>query len=189
MNRPKAWPYLLALALVANLALAAGPRASEAHACSCAGAPTGEEALRTYDAVFSGKVVGVAEDELTPGVGPSLGKIVFDAERTWKGVSAGPISFYGYGDEVSCGIPFEKGSGYLVYAYRTDKGTESYLETGLCEGTELLSTAPEDLAELGPPADVLPDTGGPATPLRLATGAAVSLAAAAVAFLLAVRRD
>jgi hypothetical protein len=42
----KAFPYLLILALLGNLVLAAGPYAAGAHACSCVGTGSTEEALR-----------------------------------------------------------------------------------------------------------------------------------------------
>jgi len=57
----KACPYLLILALLGILVLAAGPYAGGAHACSCAGSGSTEEALRRSTAVFSGEVVEIGE--------------------------------------------------------------------------------------------------------------------------------
>jgi hypothetical protein len=42
----KAFTYLLILALLGNLVLAAGPYAAGAHVCSCVGTGSTEEALR-----------------------------------------------------------------------------------------------------------------------------------------------
>ena len=57
----KACPYLLILALLGILVLAAGPYAGGAYACSCAGSGSTEEALRRSTAVFSGEVVEIGE--------------------------------------------------------------------------------------------------------------------------------
>ncbi len=60
----KAFPYLLILTLLGNLVLAAGPYAAGAHACSCAGTGSTEEALRRATAVFSGEVLEVEEPSM-----------------------------------------------------------------------------------------------------------------------------
>ena len=56
----KAFPHLLILVLLGNnLVLAAGSYAGRAHACSCAGTGSTEEALQRATAVFSGEVKGI----------------------------------------------------------------------------------------------------------------------------------
>lgn len=150
---------LLALALAANLSLAGGPGAGGASACSCAGVSSVEEQLRTSDAVFSGEAVNIDEKDFSPGVGPALGKVVFDVNKSWKGVAGDSEVVYGQGPEASCGIEFERGKTYLVFAYRGSEGREAVFQTDICTQTRELSS---EIATrmLGPPDTTLPDTGG-----------------------------
>lgn len=126
------------------------------------------------------------------------GGVEFRVDESWKGVPGDSAVVYGQsptyygeletGDFVtlnSCSYSFEKGKSYLVYASRYEDG----FQAGVCSGTTALAGAGEDLRILGPSSEQLTDTGGPVTPLRLATAAAVSLAAAVAALLVAVRRD
>ncbi len=150
----------LVVALAVNLVLASTLHVREARACSCAGSLAPERELRTSDAVFSGEVVSIEGDRLAPGLGPPLGRVTFDAKESWKGVSEKSVVVYGHGDEVSCGIDFEKGEQYLVYAYRSNDGPGDHLETSYCDATKLMSEAEADLRVLGSPTGTLPDTGG-----------------------------
>lgn len=187
---------LLSATLIATLLLLGGPYAGTAYACSCASVSGVEEGLRAADAVFSGEMVRGGIEDPDPEDGVMLGGIEFQVIESWKGVSGESAVVYGQdtayygeleeGDTVvvsSCAYPFEEGRSYLIYASRYEDG----FQVGGCDRTTSLAGAEKDLRVLGPPAaDALPDTGGPATPLRLTTAAAVSLAAAAL--LLAVRR-
>ena len=113
----KACTYLSILALLGNLVLAAGPYAGEAHACSCAGTGSTEEALRRSTAVFSGEVVEVegpsmGQVEPTDLGMPLLGPVTFDVKAAWKGVSGESVVVHGQGPGVSCGLDFERGETY-----------------------------------------------------------------------------
>lgn len=160
----RAFPYLLILALLGNLVLAAGPHAGEAHACSCAGTGSTEEALRRSTAVFSGEVVEVEEPSMEqveptdPGM-PFLGPVTFDVKAAWKGVSGDSVVVHGQGPAPSCGLDFERGETYLIFAGGTGRGGDGPLETGLCSATRQTS---EETARnmLGPPPETLPETGG-----------------------------
>ena len=147
----------LIFALAVNLLLAGTSNLRNAHACSCISVPL-EEHLRTSDAVFSGEVVGIDENDLPPGAGPQLGKVTFDVSDVWKGASEEPVAVYGQGPEASCGIDFEEGESYLVYAYRSNGDGIKPLQTDLCNATKPLAAAKRDLRVLGPP--TLPGTGG-----------------------------
>ena len=147
----------LIFALAVNLLLAGTSNLRNAHACSCASVPL-EEYLRTSDAVFSGEVVGIDANDLSRGPWPQLGKVTFNVSDVWKGVSEEPVAVYGQGPEASCGIDFEKGESYLVYAYRSNE--DGPLETDLCNATKPLAAAERDLGVLGPPGTSLPGTGG-----------------------------
>ena len=155
----KAFPYLLILALLGNLVLAAGPYAGGAHACSCAGPGSTEEALRRATAVFSGEVVEVEEPSMEqveptdPGM-PLLGPVTFDVKAAWKGVSGDSVVVHGQGPAPSCGLDFERDETYLVFAGGTGRDGGGPLQTGLCSATRPTS---EETARnmLG-----LPETGG-----------------------------
>jgi hypothetical protein len=151
----------LMLALAANLVLLGGVSVRSAHACSCAGGASLEKQIRMSDAVFSGEVENIEPDERAPGSGPpSLGRVTFDAKEVWKGGTEEPIEVYGYGDEVTCGIEFERGESYLVYAYRSNGNEDNLLETDFCGPTKPLENADGDLRVLGSQDVPIPDTGG-----------------------------
>jgi hypothetical protein len=169
---------LLAVALVANLFVAAF-LAPSAHACSCASVSP-ERQIKTSDAVFSGEVMETEEGGLVSpsDTGPPLGPVTLDVKDAWKGASENSIVVYGYGLEASCGIEFERGESYLVYAHRSNGEASKPLETSLCEGTKPMSDAGADLRVLGSPTTELPDTGGRA--FQPGNGASFSVAVVAI---------
>lgn len=186
MALPRGWVWFLTVALVVNTLLLGGPQAGEAYACSCAETRSVEETLEKSAAVFSGEVVKAEEAPPEPPDGDDpflgLGPVTFEVEETWKGSSEDSVTVYGQGPEASCGIDFEKGETYLVYAYRSggDLGTD------FCGRTKPLSFAGSDVSELNAARGSLPDTGGPRVPSPLrativAGGAGMLLAAAAIA--------
>ena len=189
MTLPQRRVWFLFAALVANFSLAGGPQAGEAYACSCAETRDVGETFERSDAVFSGKVVKIDEeppDEVGPF--PFLGPVTFEVEEAWKGASESDVVVYGQGPAVSCGINFEKGGTYLVYAHRTD----GRLATDYCGRTKPLSFAGTDVSELNASRGSLPDNGGPgASPLEAAMAAAavLSLLAAAAVVPRGSRRD
>jgi hypothetical protein len=176
---------LLAAALVVNLFVAGVLNTRSAYACSCVGASTVEESLRTSDAVFSGEVVGLGAEDPQPRDGTPLGGVEFRVKESWKGVSDSSVIIYGQGEgyfgevgeEVvinSCAVTFEQDESYLVYAYRGGENASGPLGTDICTATKPLSDAGADLRALGPPTTGLPDTGGPAPLSR--SGASSSVA-------------
>jgi hypothetical protein len=180
------------LALVMSLLLVTldvGP----AYACSCAETRSVGETLEKSSAAFSGKVTQVKEfSPESPAAGDALlglGPVTFKIQEAWKGVSGNSVVVYGQGPGASCGIDFERGETYLVYAYRTggDLGTD------FCGRTKPLSFAGSDVSALNASRGSLPDTGGPriSAPLQVATaaGAAAALIAAAALAARGPRRD
>ncbi len=170
----------LIFALAVNLLVAGTSNLRNAHACSCVSVPL-EKHLRTSDAVFSGEVVGIDENDLSPGPGPRLGKVTFDVSDVWKGVSKESVAVYGQGPEATCGIDFEEGESYLVYAYRSNGDGANLLQTDLCNETKPLEAAERDLRVLGPPDAALPGTGGYILPIGDVTTATFALLALASA--------
>ena len=151
----------LSTALLVNLVLASTLRVGEASACSCVGVSKPEEQLRSSDAVFWGEAVSVEELDPTSSAPPFLGPVTFDVKEVWKGVSGERVVVHGQGMEASCGLDFDKGKTYLVFAYHVGKGQDGPLETDLCTATSALADVEAAPAVIGPPTDELPDTGGP----------------------------
>ena len=151
----------LAAALVVNLVLASTLHVREARACSCAGGFSVQEELRDSDAVFWGEAVGVEEQGSTSSTPPFLGPVTFEVRGSWKGASQEQVVVHGQGHEASCGLDFDEGETYLVFAYHVGKGGDGPLETGLCTSTTALSDVEAAPEALGPPTGQLPDTGGP----------------------------
>ncbi len=159
MTRMRTGLFLLALLLGFSL-VAAGAR--PAYACSCAGSST-EEQFRRSDAVFAGEVVEVGKfpmeqaGPMDPGM-PYLAPVSFDVKAAWKGVAGDSVVVHGQGPGPSCGLDFERGETYLVFAGR---GENDVLQTGLCSSTRQ-SSVETARNMFGPPAGTLPETGGPA---------------------------
>ena len=165
MKKPTGLMPALALVLVANLLLAATFGAQPAYACSCTSAPL-EKRLKNAEAVFAGVAVDVGEMETgedlrefaySPPPPPRFGLVTLDVEESWKGASEEPLVVRGHGHGASCGIEFQKGERYLVFAY-SGREVDASLQTGLCSGTELISSskAERDLQALGPALLTLP---------------------------------
>jgi hypothetical protein len=179
---PRRRVRFLAVALVVNSLLLGGPRADEAHACTCAETRGVEETFERSSAVFSGKATKV--EEFSPGSPETgdallgLGPVTFEVQEAWKGASGDSVVVYGQGPGVSCGLDFERGETYLVYAYRIDGD----LGTDYCGRTKPLSYAGSDVSELNDSRGSLPETGGPRIPapvqVTIAFGAAAALLAA-----------
>lgn len=114
-----------------------------AYACSCALLDTSKK-LEQSSAVFQGKVVSRGgTQKFQHGV---LRKYSLEIDQAWKGVDTKKLTLYSYdGASASCGYSFDVNQTYLVYAYMG----EGRLQTNLCSGNQLLSSAGEDLKVLG----------------------------------------
>ncbi len=154
----------LLMALVMTVLLAATFNVHAAYACSCAGPWSTEESFRKADAVFSGEVADIGRLPAQPDGSttlrmPYLNPVNFEVGEAWKGVSRNPVVVHGQGPEASCGIDFDEGEMYLVFAYHSREAENSPLQTDFCGATE--QTDVETARQmLGPPTDSLPETGG-----------------------------
>lgn len=110
-----------------------------ADACSCMRPPAPLTALEQATAVFAGKVTSINQTEAY-----NL-QITFQVSQTWKGEAEKTLVVDTPLNSAMCGIYFEIGEKYLVYAY----GDENQLSTNLCSRTKLTSQAEEDLLMLG----------------------------------------
>ncbi len=143
---------LLSLVLtISMLTIETGP----AYACSCVIPGPPDEELANSSAVFSGKVVNLAEP--FSGFGPVSSadpiKVTFQVDKVWKGSVSQTTTISTARSSASCGYTFEKGGEYIVYAY----GTENDLSVSLCSRTQPLDTAQDDLAVLGVGTEPLAD--------------------------------
>ncbi len=139
---------------------------SSAFACLCDGVPTVAEELKGATAIFSGKYVSA---EYKKGIVNELRKMQeemdgkkieyevlvlrFQVEKWWKGDLSNEVILVtdqtrasdGTTSVGGCGLGFEKGKRYLIYAY----GNEKELGTNACTRTKSLKKAKNDLKQLG----------------------------------------
>lgn len=185
---------LLVIALVAtSIVFAPG----SAFACSCAEPLTDAQAEKDSDAVFAGTVEGY---EITKPIGgeyePAIDDVRHALEVEWtlavdtfiKGVPAEEVALTTSGQGAACGLQFEEGKRYLVFAYE-DESDDGGLSTNSCTSTRSIDpdkhipgTPIEELAlpEV-PPADMPQPTENPWPPI-------VTLALGVVAAVLIGRR-
>ncbi|WP_237899228.1 hypothetical protein [Brevibacillus brevis] len=124
-----------------------------ASACSCARPPDPLTAKDQSAAVFTGKVLQVNERTdwlrwLPFWDKPERGgfDVIFEVQSTWKGVDQTQVQIVTSSLGGACGIPFQPGQEYLVYASYWELNE---LETNICTRTALKADAGEDLQVLG----------------------------------------
>jgi hypothetical protein len=134
---PSPWIDMRRL-FIATLLLLWLPAARPAEACTCRppGSPREERDLAA--AVFSGRVVHVVEVDY-------MYRVLLEVDRTWKGIDGNTVVVYTALNSAACGVSFERGQAYLVYALFND----DILHTHLCTRTARLEDADEDLDALG----------------------------------------
>ncbi len=135
-----------ALLLAPLLAVQLSAGAGRAHACECY-PETGTELLDKADAVFSGRVISVAE---------YWEPVVIEVDRVWKGAVASTASVHGF-DGTSCSYgPFVEGAAYLVYADVSP--SDGTLTTWACSGTARLESVEDALQALQKGREPAPET-------------------------------
>ena len=118
--------YLLAFAF---LFLLFG--AKSAFACSCAPRDNAtNEDFQKAAAVFTGKVLSVQrkKDSVT---------VKLAVQKYWKGKISNEIKITTASNSAACGVNFEVGKEYLVYASETN----GKLSTNICSRTTLIGAA------------------------------------------------
>jgi hypothetical protein len=135
-----------ALPLLLSAALSAAPCPPAAARCSCVPPGPPREALAQAEAVFAGRVVSVGEQRGGDPDQPYL-EVRIVPDRRWKGAAADTVTVRTPPNSAVCGVAFETGREYLVYA----EGGGG-LRVFLCSRTAALADAGEDLAALGAPA-------------------------------------
>jgi MYXO-CTERM domain-containing protein len=126
---------------------------SEAAACSCLRSAGAVEAARDSDAVFTAKLVTIADG---PQGGPHAMKtkvFTFEVTRTFKGQLDAKININTADNSAACGRAYgDPGSEWLIYARIDDEGQA---RDNLCSRTTALADASDDIAELEANADTL----------------------------------
>lgn len=146
---------IAAVSFMAFILVLVNPSAPSAHACSCMMPEPPQESLAKSEAVFSGKVTSVKSDTDMQQV------IAIDVTNIWKGVSSSKIAITTPRDSAACGVNFETGKEYLVYAYSDEDGS---LATNLCSRTHEITANDEDVKALGKGNPVETPTSTPVTP-------------------------
>lgn len=128
------------ISLLALLFLFVG--VESAQACSCVPPPPPSEAVAASDAVFLGKVIKTRRT----GSGINEGNLLatFRVRHIVKGDLQEDVVIETGPNSAACGVPFEKGKEYLVYASMQD----GQLRTHLCTRTALVESASTDIEEL-----------------------------------------
>jgi hypothetical protein len=126
--------------------------AERARACSCMemDVPT---AVERADAVFEGRVVEIVRGDPSQPV-----RVTLEVVQQWKGVDHERVVVETAADSAACGVAFEEGTSWLVYAQRAG----DVLRADLCSRTKRIEDAGEDRAQLGAgvvPVDVGEDDG------------------------------
>ncbi len=131
----------LTLFLIPLLFITATAQPRTASACSCLPPGSPQESMESSVAVFAGRVSSVMP-------APEYGNnVTFNVTQSWKGPTGADISVFTASDSAACGVNFETGKDYIVYASANeDDGT---LRASLCSRTHKLMVNDEDLAALG----------------------------------------
>ncbi len=138
--------------------------AGQALACSCVEPDSPTEELAKFDAVFVGTVFSVQHSydpegtSVTPDDRTTIG---FEVSTVWKGTVHETMYITTPPTGGSCGYTFVAGEEYIVYAYESHYGDDSYTAS-ICSRTALLSAAQADLDALGEGQAPQAGTKGPA---------------------------
>jgi hypothetical protein len=137
----------------------------DAFACLCGGT-TVQKSFREATAIFTGRLLrseyrkGIKsefEEMNTEFTGKKLDYevlvYVFEADKWWKGAGTREVVLIsdetrrsdGTGSVSDCGLAFEKGVDYLIYAY----GEGDEFGTGACALTKRVARAAKDFSILG----------------------------------------
>ena len=129
---------------------------SKAIACDCTG-PRGKAAVKASFVAFRGIVTKV--EYLDPDTAQSEPRIIvtFSVSRVWKGLVRSEVVLHTIYNKYSCaGFYFQKGKEYLVFAYPNEEDmakkfplAKKSLGTNICNGTNLIELAKDDLREIG----------------------------------------
>ena len=148
----------LLLALVGGLALSCLLPAA-ALACRCLPPPSPGFGMEKSDVVFVGKATNIetieADGWLYGSFKQMMGseqlyefetiRVTLEVTTPIKAADESPLIIETLASQEQCGIPFQTGKEYFVYAYRSPQGD---LKTDMCTRTATVAKAAEDIADL-----------------------------------------
>ena len=121
---------LLVTVFISSVVIAPSP----AFACTCIQitdqTPPTKERIAEYDAVFLGTVLERQADQNGP-------VYTFQVTTSWKGVDKSQFTIQTGSGSGDCGVQFDKGKTYLVYAQ--GPATNNYLWTDICTPTKFVT--------------------------------------------------
>ena len=120
--------------------------ALEVFACTCIARRTPTEERDVSVFIFSGEVIRI--DTVIIDLF-QLRNVRFRVQRVWKGDDSTRVDVLTGLGAADCGVPFEVGEAYLVYALDFYLEDPQAFYTNSCTRTNLLAWATEDLEELG----------------------------------------
>ena len=123
--------------------------ARDARACSCGVSPPPCEVFAKASAVFVGKVIDAAQQQVATREDGTkevfdVGAIRFQVMEAFAGVKGREVTIHSGTGGGDCGYWFKRGEVYLVYAF----GELSHLGTTICSRTNPIAEASEDMAFL-----------------------------------------
>jgi hypothetical protein len=121
---------LVAGLFIVLVAAVAAPR--PAKACTCAADQTEAQYLASSDVAFDGTAVAVSR-------GQTANTWTFRMDNSVKGNPSNPQDVISSKDSASCGMDFDLGTAYRIYAKKGEDGT---MTTGLCSGDRPTSAPP-----------------------------------------------
>lgn len=129
--------------------------ANTAEACSCV-ATTVASRVRESAEVFVGTVLSLKSQQRTVTIqGSKLTLSVVRArirvEQSWKGPHRDVVEVVTNSEESMCGIEFQKGQRFLVFASMGTHDLKSTLVTGICDGSHAVHWTAESIDSLGAP--------------------------------------
>jgi len=130
-----------------------------ALACGCVPSPTPGFELQKTDVVFVGKVTHIetiAPDGWLYGAFKQMMgseqlyefetiRVTLDVKTPIKAADESPLIIETLASQQQCGVPFQTGKEYFVYAHRSPQGD---LKTDMCTRTATVAQAAEDIADL-----------------------------------------
>lgn len=128
-------------------------------ACRCLPPPSPNFGLEKSDVVFVGKATDVetieADGWLYGAFKQMMGseqmyefetiRVTLEVTTPIKAADESPLILETLASQEQCGIPFQTGKEYFVYAYRSPQGD---LKTDMCTRTDTAAKATEDMAVL-----------------------------------------
>lgn len=141
------YDLLLSLSIIGRLLGSSSPCVLR---CECLMHRSSQDALRSADAAFLGRIIASRDTVLTLGTGRGAPYVIitFRVERRWKGPATEQIEVLTAFHSAACGTSFSRHEPYLVFAHRN---AQHLLVTTSCDFNRPQTEAKGDIRALGTP--------------------------------------